>query len=146
MNGFISALLREKGKNIYGVSRHVSVREAVREMSEKGVASLLVYERDKPVGLLTDRDVLMRVVDSGRDPSATRVEDVMTRDFVVVEPSMRVEQAMAIMTDSRCRHLPVVEDGQVVGMISIGDVTRWASRNYESIIRSYELYITGRQA
>lgn len=143
MDGFVSALLREKGKNVYGVSRHVSVRDAVREMSEKGIGSLLVLERETPVGILTDRDVLMRVVDLGKNPSLTRVEDVMTRDFIVVESSMRVEQAMAIMTESRCRHLPVVEGGQVVGLISIGDVTRWASVNYESIIRSYEEYITG---
>lgn len=143
MDGFVSTLLREKGKNVYSVSPHVTVRDAVREMTEKGVGSLLVFERHKPVGLLTDRDVLTRVVDAGRDASSTHVGDVMTRDFIVVEPSMRVEQAMAIMTESRCRHLPVVEDGQVVGLVSIGDVTRWASRNYESIIRSYEEYITG---
>ncbi len=146
MNGFVSALLREKGKNIYSVSQHASVRDAVQQMNEKGIGSLLVMHGAEPVGIFTERDVLTRVDDSQRDPATTSVGDVMTRDVIVIEPSMRVEEAMAIMTESRCRHLPVVEGGAVTGLISIGDVTRWASKNYESITRSYEEYITERKA
>ena len=145
MDGFVSALLQDKGKNVYGVSRDVSVREAVREMNEKGVGALLVFEHEEPVGIFTERDVLTRVVDMERDPSKVLVDEVMTAELIVVEPSARVEEAMAIMTETRCRHLPVVDDGKVIGLVSIGDVTRWASKNYESIIRSYEEYITGPQ-
>jgi CBS domain-containing protein len=146
MEGYVSALLREKGNNVYGVSPQISVRDAVREMNEKGVGALLVFEREHPVGIFTERDVLTRVVGAGLDPNTTFVNEVMTTDLIIVEPTMRVEEVMAVMTETRCRHLPVVDDGKVVGLVSIGDVTRYAGKNYESIIRSYEEYITGHPA
>ena len=143
MEGFVSYLLKEKGRQVYTISAGASVRVAVREMNEKGVGAVIVLRHDEPVGIFTERDVLRRVVDAGRDPDTTRVADVMTADLIVVEPSTRVEQAMAIMTQHRCRHLPVVEEGRLVGLISIGDVTRWASRNQEAVIRSYKEYVLG---
>lgn len=144
MYGYVGAILADKGRQVFTVSPHVSVRQAVREMNEQGVGALLVLERDHPVGIFTERDVLRRVVDVGLDPGSTPVERVMTRELVIVEPTTPVEQAMAVMTKKRCRHLPVVEGGRVVGMVSIGDLTRWVSLNQQVEIQHLVDYITGR--
>lgn len=144
MYGHVSALIADKGRQVYTISPATTVREAVREMNEKGVGALLVLVEDYPVGIFTERDVLRRVVDEGRNPQATRVADVMTTDVLVVEPTTPVEQVMATMTERRIRHLPVVDAGELVGMISIGDVTRWMSRNQEAHIQRMTDYITGR--
>jgi CBS domain-containing protein len=95
------------------------------------------------VGIFTERDVLVRVVDAGRDPAATRVEEVMTRELAVIRSATRVEEAMSVMTEKRCRHLPVVEEGRLAGMISIGDVTRWIVRNQRHTIDDLVSYIGG---
>jgi len=144
MHGFISAVLADKGRHVYTASPRATVRQAVREMNEKGVGALLVVEHDVPLGIFTERDVLRRIVDAGLDPRTTILETVMTRDLIVVEPTTSVEQAMAIMTRKRCRHLPVVEAGHVVAMVSIGDLTRWVSLNQEVEIQHLVNYITGR--
>lgn len=144
MHGHVSAVIAEKGRQVYTVAPRETVREAVRHMNDSGVGALLVTEGSHPVGIFTERDVLRRVVDVGLDPNSTRVAAVMTADLVVVELSTRVEQAMAVMTQRRCRHLPVVENGEVVGMISIGDLIRWVSMNQEVEIQHLVDYITGR--
>lgn len=144
MYGYVSTLLAEKGRQVYTIAPTATVRDAVREMNEKGVGALLVLVEDCPVGIFTERDVLRRVVDEGRNAKATTVADVMTSDVLVVEPSTPVEQVMATMTQRRIRHLPVVEEGKVVGLVSIGDVTRWVSQNQEAHIQRMTDYITGR--
>jgi CBS domain-containing protein len=144
MYGFISAVLADKGRHVYTTSRRATVRQAVREMNEKGVGALLVVDDDVPLGIFTERDVLRRIVDAGLDPRTTIIDTVMTHDLIVVEPTTSVEQAMAIMTRKRFRHLPVVEGGQVVAMVSIGDLTRWVSLNQEVEIQHLVDYITGR--
>jgi CBS domain-containing protein len=144
MYGHVSAVLADKGRQVYTVAPNVTVRQAVREMNEKGVGALLVLVEDDPVGIFTERDVLRRVVDEGRNPRSTHVGDVMTRDVLVVEPGTPIEQVMATMTERRIRHLPVLENGHLVGLISIGDVTRWMSQNQEAHIQRMTDYITGR--
>lgn len=144
MYGHVSAVLADKGRQVYTVAPTATVREAVREMNEKGVGALLVLVEDDPVGIFTERDVLRRVVDEGRNPRSTHVGDVMTRDVLVVQPATPIEQVMATMTEQRIRHLPVLEDGALVGLISIGDVTRWMSQNQEAHIQRMTDYITGR--
>ena len=124
MYGHLKTVLADKGRQVYVVSPNTSVRQAVREMNEKGVGALLVVDHGDPVGIFTERDVLRRVVDPGLNPDATLVRRVMTVEIAVVEPTTTVEQAMSVMTQKRCRHLPVVEDGRVVGMVSIGDLDR----------------------
>jgi len=144
MYGHLSSVLADKGRTVYATTPKTTVRQAVREMNEKGVGALLVLDGDRPVGIFTERDVLRRVVDPGLDPLATSVDKVMTKDLIVVEPTTSVEEAMAVMTRSRCRHLPVVEEGRVSGMVSIGDLTRWVSLNQQTEIRYLVDYITGR--
>lgn len=139
----IAAVLREKGSKVYTVAPEVTVLEAARAMDAHNVGSLLVVDGDKPVGIFSERDLMRRVVVAGKDPAKVKVREVMSKDVWVVEPDTRVKEAMAIMTERRCRHLPVVEKGKVVGLISIGDLVRWISKDQEFQIRMLENYITG---
>lgn len=140
----LRSVLAEKGSAVYATAPSATVRDAVREMNAKGVGALLVLEPvGRVVGIFTERDVLRRVVDEGRDPATTPVRAVMTREVVMVEPSLTVGEAMAIMTRLRVRHLPVVEDGTLYGMVSIGDLTRWLVSDQQEEIDRLVDYITG---
>lgn len=143
MYGFVSSVLAEKGRQVYTIARTATVSEAVREMNEKGVGSLLVMGERRPAGIFTERDVLRRVVDADRDPALTRVGEVMTRDIAAIDPAWHVEDAMRLMTDRRLRHLPVLDGDDLVGMISIGDLLRWVTINQEDHIRAMTEYING---
>jgi CBS domain-containing protein len=121
-------LLNEKGRWLYTVPRGTSVGDAVREMNEKGVGAVVVMDDGRPAGIFTERDVLRRVVDTDIDPTTTPVTEVMTPDPVTMDIGKRVEDAMALMTQRRFRHLPVTENDEVVGMVSIGDLVRWVQQ------------------
>lgn len=144
MYGLVRDVLSEKGRTVHTVSPRASVREAVRKMNELGVGSLLVMEEGRPVGIFTERDVLRRVVDAGRDPEATRVEEVMSSPVVTIRPETPVREAMETITTLRHRHLPVMDGGQVVGMVSIGDLLRWVTYYQQREIEHMTDYITGR--
>ncbi|HHQ48609.1 MAG TPA: CBS domain-containing protein [Acidobacteria bacterium] len=139
----VKAILRHKGSEVHSVAPHVTVADAARAMNEKKIGALLVVDEDRPVGMFTERDILRRVIDSGRDPSQTKVQEVMSSEIVAIHPEATVEGAMAVMTEKRCRHLPVLEDEKVVGMVSIGDLTRWVSRRQANHIKDLVAYITG---
>lgn len=144
MFGLVSSVLAEKGRQVYTVPKGSTVAEAVSEMNEKGVGALLVLDGRKPVGIFTERDVLRRIVDPDKDPALVRVGDVMTRQLVTISIDTRVAEAMSLMTERRFRHLPVLDGGEVVGMLSAGDLMRWITLNQENYIRQMTDYITGR--
>jgi CBS domain-containing protein len=96
------------------------------------------------VGIFTERDVLCKVVAEGRDPATTRIVDVMTQEVVTVRSTTSVEEAMAVFTERRFRHLPVVDDGELKGLVSSGDLTRRMSRNQEGHIQDLMNFITGK--
>jgi CBS domain-containing protein len=143
MQSTLSAILQQKGHEVLTVAPDAKVIDAVRKMNEHGVGSLLVMNGDEVVGIFTERDVLRRVVDAELDPRTTRVAKVMTRELITVRQRMTVTEAMAVVTEKRCRHLPVIEDGQLLGMVSIGDLTRWVSREQALHIQDLVNYITG---
>ena len=134
MYGRLGDVLAEKGSHVYVISRLDTVREAVREMNDKGVGALVVIERGRAVGIFTERDVLRRVVDEGRDPGRTRIETVMTRELSFASPETSVASAMELMTSGRFRHLPVLAGESVIGMVSIGDLLRWLMLHQEALI------------
>jgi CBS domain-containing protein len=137
-------VLSDKGSTVHRTSPDKTVREAVKTMNEHGIGSLLVMEGEHIVGIFTERDVLRRVVDVGLDPDATPVREVMTRDCIVVGPDATVGETMSVITQQRVRHLPVVERGKLLGMVSIGDLTRWVVRHQRHEISELVDYITGR--
>lgn len=144
MENSLSILLKDKGTDVYNISPNASVTDAVRMMNDRGVGALLVVADDRPVGMFTERDVLRRVVDAGREPSSTKVADVMTRELVTVRPGTTVQEAMGVVTEKRCRHLPVMDGETLCGMVSIGDLIRWTTRKQAIHIQDLVNYITGR--
>jgi len=137
----VTDLLQEKGVSVYWVSDDATVDVAVAEMNRHRIGSVLVQHQGKVVGIFTERDVLTRVVSSGRAPAVTTIREVMTSDFQWITPGTFVEDAMQLMTDKRVRHLPVLENEKSVGMISIGDITRWLLRVNEMEADSLRRYV-----
>jgi CBS domain-containing protein len=145
MKNTLEAVLANKGPAIHYVVPEAKVIAAVRTMNQERIGAVLVCVSGEMVGIFTERDVLCRVVDEGRDPTATKVVEVMTSEVVAVRPTTLVEEAMAVITEKRIRHLPVVDnDGLLRGLVSSGDLTGWASRNQEIHITDLVNYITGR--
>jgi CBS domain-containing protein len=142
MNTPISALLDRKGRSVYSVSPTMTVCEAVTEMNRQRVGSVLVIDNGKLVGIFTERDVLRRVVGAGVDPRRALVSDVMTTGVISITPEATVEETMVLFTEKRCRHLPVLEHGQLVGTISIGDITRWMADSHRAEAEHLKNYIT----
>ena len=145
MNTPIAVLLSHKGADVYSVAGRDTVAEAVCEMSYRNVGSVVVLENGKIIGLLTERDVLTRVVAAGRQPDLTCVADVMTRHPIVVAPRATVEEVMSLFTEKRCRQIPVVDEDtdRLIGLISIGDVTRWLVESQRHEVNHLRQYIAG---
>jgi CBS domain-containing protein len=139
----LTAVLAQKGAAIQRIDPESSVLDAVRAMNTHRIGALLVCADHRLVGIFTERDVLCRVVDQRRDPAATRVAEVMSTELVTVRPSTTVEEAMAVVTERRCRHLPVMDGDRLLGVVSIGDLTQWVTRNQKYQIQDLVNYITG---
>lgn len=119
----LGSLIDEQNPLIHSVRPDVSITECVRRMNELRIGAMLVMEDDQLIGIFTERDAMNRVLGAGLDPVSTNVSDVMTKDPVCVSTSTTLEEAMSIVTNQRIRHLPVVEDGKVMGIVSSGDLT-----------------------
>ncbi|MDG1355283.1 MAG: CBS domain-containing protein [Opitutales bacterium] len=120
----ISSILNEKSSSVYYVDASATVAEAVGLMNSEKIGSVMVIKNGQYVGIFTERDVLNRVISAKLNPERTRVEKVMTSDFISVQEKSTLRETMQIMTNKRVRHLPVFKEEKLVGMISIGDVTR----------------------
>ncbi len=143
MNEPVSAILAEKGSRVVTVEPSSTVRRAVDRMNEEKIGCLVVLEDEKLVGIFTERDVLVRVVAERVDPEATTVAEVMTPRPIALRPGTTVQEAMLVVTERRCRHLPVIGDGRLLGLVSIGDLTRWTVRHQRRHIEDLMGYITG---
>jgi CBS domain-containing protein len=137
-------ILVEKGPDVRSVSPDATVLEAVHVMNEHRIGAVLVMAGEAPVGIFTERDVLMRVVAKGLDPATTPVTMAMTEDVISVAPGVNVEEAMAVVTLTRCRHIPVMEGTELLGMVSSGDLTREVSRGQDFEIRQLINYVTSK--
>ncbi len=139
----IRRLLDEKGHQVWCIGPEATVYDALALMADKGVGALLVTDATGPVGLFSERDYARNVILKGRTSRDTPVREIMTRHVLCVAPDQPVEEAMALMTEHRVRHLPVIEQGQVLGMVSIGDLIKSVIAEQKFIIEQLEHYITG---
>jgi signal-transduction protein with cAMP-binding, CBS, and nucleotidyltransferase domain len=138
----VAEILEEKGADVLEIDADASVFEAVQLMVEMNVGSLLVTDRGEIVGIVTERDYLRRVTLEGRTDKQTAVREIMSAPLIVVTPETTVDECMALMTDRRIRHLPVAEDGGVVGLVSIGDLVKFKSQQQTFEIEYLTTYIT----
>lgn len=137
----VTVILKEKPSAVFTVPKEASVADAVIGMNQHRIGSIMVVDQGRAVGIFTERDVLTRVVSANIDPRNVRVRDVMTAKFSSITAATSVEDAMQIMTDKRVRHLPVMEGNTVIGMISIGDVTRWLLKANELEAENLRKYV-----
>jgi len=140
----LSEILDEKGADVLRIEADASVFEAVKRMVEANVGSLLVTEGGEITGIVTERDYLRRVALEGRTDKETAVREIMSSPLIVVTPQTTIDECMALMTDRRIRHLPVVDGGEVVGVVSIGDVVKFKSMQQSFEIKYLTDYITAR--
>jgi signal-transduction protein with cAMP-binding, CBS, and nucleotidyltransferase domain len=139
----VDSILKQKAGSIWSISPDQSVYEAIREMADKQIGALLVMSAGALVGIISERDYARKVILKGRSSKNTSVKEIMTSRVVCVTPAHTVDECMALMTAHRIRHLPVMKDQQVVGILSIGDVVKWIISEQEATIRHLEHYITG---
>jgi len=140
----VTQLLRTKGQQVLSVAPDIPVFEALEVMADKNVGALLVVEGERLVGVFSERDYARKVILKGKSSKDTPVREIMSSHVLYVRPEQTIEDCMALMTDKRVRHLPVMEEGRVVGVISIGDVVKAISAEQEFIIEQLQNYITGR--
>ena len=142
--GHVSDILDAKGTDVLGIEGSATVHEAVARMVDANVGSLLVYEDGALAGIVTERDYLRRVAVEGRDEGTTPVREIMSPELVYVGPEASIDECMAVMTERRIRHLPVLGDARdVLGIVSIGDVVKFQSREQSVQIRFLTEYISG---
>jgi CBS domain-containing protein len=140
----VKDLLQEKEGELLTISSDASVYDAVKQMVDANVGSLLVTVDGRIEGIVTERDYLRRVTLEGRTDHDMEVSEIMSSPLIIVTPQTSVEECMAIMTDRRIRHVPVVDDGDVVGIVSIGDIVKFQSKQQSFKIQYLTDYITAR--
>ena len=139
----IREILEKKGHKVFSLPPDATVYEAIKIMAENSVGALLVMEGEKLVGIISERDYARKVILKGKSSKETAVREIMTSPVQVVVPDCTVGEAMSIMTNKRIRHLPVLEEGKVVGVVSIGDLVRSIVDEQAATIEHLHAYITG---
>ena len=142
----VAQLLREKGHTVFSIGPDETVYEALQKMAEANVGCLVVLEDGKLVGIISERDYARNVVLKGRTSPATHVREIMNTAVLYVTPDRTVEECMALMTDRRIRHLPVIDQGQLIGLISIGDLVKSIITDQKFMIDQLEHFIYGQRS
>ncbi|MBI3191644.1 MAG: CBS domain-containing protein [Pedosphaera parvula] len=141
--GTVGAILAHKGHDVFSVKPEITVFEAIQLMADRGIGAVLVMKDDKLIGILSERDYTRKVILKGKSSKQTPVSEIMSTTLTIVTPDHTVEECMALMTEKRVRHLPVMENDKVVGIVSIGNLVNWIISSQKSAIDQLQNYITG---
>lgn len=139
----VEKLLNNKNREIWSIGPNATVYDALQKMAEKDTGALLVTEEGVLVGIFTERDYARKLILKGRFSKDTAVSELMTNDVLYVEPNNSIEDCMVMMTAKRVRHLPVMDNGKLAGIVTIGDIVKQVISEQESTIHELEKYITG---
>ena len=139
----VKEILNYKGNDIWFVGSETVIFDAINLMSEKSIGALIVKDNDKLAGMVTERDYARKVILEGRSSKHSLVKDIMTKHVICVTPDRTIEECMALMTDKRVRHLPVVVNKHVIGLVSIGDLVKAIIAEQKFLIDQLQHYITG---
>jgi len=142
-NGTISEILQHKGAKVWSISPEATVYEAIQLMAERNIGAVLVMEDNKLVGIVSERDYTRKVMLKGKSSKQTAVREILSEDLIHVSSSHTIEDCMRLMTTHRIRHLPVLDAGQVVGIVSIGDLVNWIISAQSHTIHQLQTYIAG---
>ena len=138
----VAQILEEKGREVWSVGPDDRVYDAIKMMADKGVGALMVTDGPRLAGVVSERDYARKVILQGRSSKSTSVREIMSEDVITVDSHKTMDECLSIMTEKRIRHLPVVEDGQILGVLSIGDLVKRKIADQEHQIESLEQYIT----
>jgi CBS domain-containing protein len=139
----VHQLLESKGRAIVSVPPNAKVIDALRVMAERGIGAVLVVDNDRLVGIMSERDYARKVILKGKSSQETHVREIMTERVIYVRPQQTVPECMAVMTNKRVRHLPVLDGDRLVGVLSLGDLVKETISEQEFIIQQLENYIHG---
>ncbi|MCA1779764.1 MAG: CBS domain-containing protein [Xanthomonadaceae bacterium] len=139
----IHQILEHKGRDIHWIAPHNSVYEAIHHMAELGIGALLVMQQDKPVGMVSERDYARKVILEGRRSRDTRVDEIMSKTLITIAGAATADAGLALMTRNRIRHLPVVDNNELIGVVSIGDLVNAVIDDQQLLIDQLERYVTG---
>jgi CBS domain-containing protein len=139
----VNQLLKEKGRDLWTINPDATVLDALAKMAEKNIGSLVVMDGEELIGILTERTYSREVILKGKRSATTRVREIMEKNVIHVRPEQSVDLCMALMTENRVRHLPVIEGKKVIGMVSIGDLLKCIISKQKFIIDELEHYVRG---
>ena len=140
--GKVKDILKVKGNNVFSIAPSLMVYEAVELMCQRNIGGLLIVDNGKLEGIFTERDYARKLILKGKSSKTTPISELMTRNPITVSPETTIDDCMNVMTDKFIRHLPVVEEDQLVGIISIGDVVKHIIEEQKEIIEHLENYIS----
>jgi len=139
----IRTLLKKKGYDVWSIAPDASVYDAIHLMAEKAVGALIVMDGPKLVGVISERDYARKIILEGRSSENTKISEIMSSEVITTGPDNKIEECMAIMTERRIRHLPVLDGNEVLGVISLGDLVKYIIAEQQFVIEQMERYING---
>lgn len=141
--GSVQRILKAKGNATFSISPDIIVYRALEIMVERNVSALVVIENERLVGIFSEKDYARKVILKGKASKQTKIRDIMTEDLIIVSPSTSIDECMQLMTNNFIRHLPVMQEDQLIGIVSIGDVVKFIIDEQKFIIQNMEQYIGG---